>query len=287
MRNHHCGAPLHNFFERLLNVPFALGVQRAGGLVKQQQFRISENGAGQRDPLALTPRQPNPLCAQMTLVAVGKGIDKLMGMSHLRCGFDCLLARVAGTIGNVVKNVSGKQRRLLGNQSDLLAPAVEWYVAQVDAAKANRSGDRIIKPEHQFKDRRFSRARRPHQRQRLAVLYVQREGTESRVCGSTGISKMHSLERYGLLTCRHSGARIGNLAGLPEELYQAFGCACGALEVTPHFRKCGKSRADHDCVKDEGTELTARHAALDHIHTSRPHHADHAAHQQKNGKACQ
>ena len=136
MRNHHCGAPLHNFFERLLNVPFALGVQRAGGLVKQQQFRISENGAGQRDPLALTPRQPNSLCPQMTLVAVGKGIDKLMGMSHLRCGFDCLLARVAGTIGNVVKNVSGKQRRLLGNQSDLLAPAVEWYVAQVDAAKA-------------------------------------------------------------------------------------------------------------------------------------------------------
>ncbi len=64
------GAILHQFLQGQLHLVFALGVQGAGRLIQQQDFRIVENGPGQRDALALAAGQPDPLLPQMTGVAI-------------------------------------------------------------------------------------------------------------------------------------------------------------------------------------------------------------------------
>lgn len=47
------GAALHQGRERLLDLTFRIGVQRAGGLVQKQDRGVFEEGAGDGDALAL------------------------------------------------------------------------------------------------------------------------------------------------------------------------------------------------------------------------------------------
>ena len=56
MRNDEGGAALSQAIEALLKPCFRGDVQRAGSLVEQQDRRVLQQGAGNRDALAFTPR---------------------------------------------------------------------------------------------------------------------------------------------------------------------------------------------------------------------------------------
>jgi hypothetical protein len=55
---------LHQALQRILHQPLAFGIQRAGGLVEQQDRRIAQNGAGNGDALALAARQARAVLAR-------------------------------------------------------------------------------------------------------------------------------------------------------------------------------------------------------------------------------
>jgi hypothetical protein len=57
-------ASLHQPLERLLHQPLAFGVERAGRLVEQQDRRVAQQRAGDRDALALPAREPRPALAE-------------------------------------------------------------------------------------------------------------------------------------------------------------------------------------------------------------------------------
>ena len=65
MGDDECGAALHHVVERFLHQHFILGVQRGGGLVKQQDRRILENGAGDGETLALAAREGDAALAEL------------------------------------------------------------------------------------------------------------------------------------------------------------------------------------------------------------------------------
>jgi hypothetical protein len=52
------GAPGAQPGQRLLHQRLVLGIQRAGGFVEQQDARVAQQRAGQRDALPLPARQP-------------------------------------------------------------------------------------------------------------------------------------------------------------------------------------------------------------------------------------
>ena len=54
VRNDERGAVLRGIVERLLHEPFAGGIERAGGLVEQQDGRILQDRASNRDALPLS-----------------------------------------------------------------------------------------------------------------------------------------------------------------------------------------------------------------------------------------
>src|SRR5271156_2930861 len=54
VRNRDRGAPLHQRLERALNDALRLGVERRGSLVEDQDRRVFQDHAGDRQPLALT-----------------------------------------------------------------------------------------------------------------------------------------------------------------------------------------------------------------------------------------
>ena len=64
--------PFITVFERVADLVFLGRVDRAGGVVEDQHPRVGEDGAGQRDALALAARQREAALAQLGGVAVGQ-----------------------------------------------------------------------------------------------------------------------------------------------------------------------------------------------------------------------
>ena len=63
--DHQRGAPFHQLRQRLLDQVFALGVQRAGGFVQQQDRCIHQQGPGDGQALALAARKAHAAVAQV------------------------------------------------------------------------------------------------------------------------------------------------------------------------------------------------------------------------------
>ena len=90
----------HELFERLLHEQLALRVERARRLVEQQDRRILENRARDRDALPLPARQPRAALAEERVVALRQRAQELVRFGGTRRGFDLGIAGVrAGRSG--------------------------------------------------------------------------------------------------------------------------------------------------------------------------------------------
>ena len=65
MRDDQRGAALHQLLQRRLHQRLALGVERRGGLVEQQDRRVAQDGAGNRHALALAAGQRHAAFADL------------------------------------------------------------------------------------------------------------------------------------------------------------------------------------------------------------------------------
>jgi hypothetical protein len=86
------GAAGHQPLQRRLDLGLALGVERAGGLVEQQDRGVLQEGAGDGDALALAARQARPGLADDGVVALGQVQDEIVGGRLARRRLDLQLA---------------------------------------------------------------------------------------------------------------------------------------------------------------------------------------------------
>ena len=71
MGDDHRGPAGEHRAQRPLDEPLGRDVERRGRLVEDQHRRVGEEGAGERDELALAGAQPAALVGDVGLVAVG------------------------------------------------------------------------------------------------------------------------------------------------------------------------------------------------------------------------
>ena len=71
VRDDKARAPAHQHVERLLDDALALGVERAGGLVENQDDRVLQDGPGNGDALALPAGELDAALADHRAVALG------------------------------------------------------------------------------------------------------------------------------------------------------------------------------------------------------------------------
>ena len=90
--------PLHRDFERRLHGALALRVERGGRLVEQQQWRILEHRACDREALALSSRQAQAALADLGRVALGQALDELVDVRGARRGQRVGLAGIAPAV---------------------------------------------------------------------------------------------------------------------------------------------------------------------------------------------
>src|SRR6185369_5602094 len=94
MRDDEARSRVHRGFERLLDDGLALRVERARGFVEDEDLRIFQERACDRDALPLASREVHAALAEARVVAAFELRDELVGVSRAR-GSDDLFARRA------------------------------------------------------------------------------------------------------------------------------------------------------------------------------------------------
>jgi len=94
MRDHECGAMAHQFFQRSLHQRLALGIECRGRFIEQQQRRVTQDSARNRDALALAARQRHAALAELGFETAGQAAQKFGGMGQIRCALDLGIRRI-------------------------------------------------------------------------------------------------------------------------------------------------------------------------------------------------
>ena len=116
-----------------------LHVDGAGGVVEDQDRRVDEQRARDRDALALAARQRVAALADDRVVAVRQLEDELLGAGRARRRADLLERRVGTAVGDVVADRDREQERLVEDDADLASAGSR---RQRRARRGRRSGRR-------------------------------------------------------------------------------------------------------------------------------------------------
>ncbi len=132
-----------------VDVRLDLGVDRGGGVVEDQHVGVAQDGAGERDALALTAGECQALFANHRGVAVRQRGDEPIRLRHPRGPSDLLDRRVGAAVRDVGRDRVGEQVRLLEDEADRGPQVCGPYPAHVDAADPDRPGARVVEARQQ------------------------------------------------------------------------------------------------------------------------------------------
>ena len=96
MRDHQRGSPSFELLQRCGHLTFAFGIERTGGFVQQQYGPVGEQGARNRNTLALTAGELNAAFTQIRVKALRQALDEFQRMRR-RAGVAYLGVRRLGS----------------------------------------------------------------------------------------------------------------------------------------------------------------------------------------------
>ena len=161
MRDDNRRAAAHQTAQRRLHVPLRLGVERRGGLVEQQDRRVLQHRARDRDALPLPAGEPDAMLADRRVVALRQVADEGVGGGGNRGGLDIGVRRTEPAIGDVGAHRVVEQADLLRDQRDRAAQRGERHRADFLPVDQNAAGIGVVKARDQVEQRRFSGAGGP------------------------------------------------------------------------------------------------------------------------------
>ena len=171
---------MHQLCQRRHHQRLCFGVQRRRGLVEDQQPRVLQQRARNRNALALATRQFGAALAEQGVVARWQFGDEAVGVRGDRGGHDLFPAGVGPAIGDVVGHAQRQDERVLQHRRDLAAQAGQLRQAQVLAVDQHAPLPRVDKPQCQRGQRRLAGTAAADQGQRLAGPQFQRQAAQHR-----------------------------------------------------------------------------------------------------------
>src|SRR5581483_8978835 len=100
--DHEAGAAAQQLLERALDLPLGPSVDAGGRLVEDQDARVGERGARDREELPLPLAQPTAALAEHRLVALRQPLDEVVRVGEPGGGDDLLVGRVRPAEADVV-----------------------------------------------------------------------------------------------------------------------------------------------------------------------------------------
>ena len=191
----------------------ALGVERRGRLVEQEDGRVAQDGAGDRQPLALAAGKLAGRGHDLGVVALRQRADEAVGGGGAGGRLDLLADGVLAAEADVARDAAREQHQLLADHRDLVAQRREGQRAQVAAVEQDAAGGRVVEPRQQVEERRLAGAGAADEGDAAAGLDDERDALEGGV--AVGVDEGDVLE-----------------ADLPEHAVDPLGAvADGVLDV--------------------------------------------------------
>ena len=159
--------PLHQRLERLLDRVFGDRVERARRLVEDQDLRILQNHARDREPLLLPAGELQAAVAHDGFITLGLVGNEVRKVRDIAGRVELLLGRVLLGIEQVVPDRAVEEIAVLGHDADLRAEIRKIKVAHVHARHGHAPAEHVVQTRDQVHDRRLAGAGGPDDRVHL------------------------------------------------------------------------------------------------------------------------
>ena len=248
--------------DRANDIALLCGVETGGRLVEDQDRRLANERACERDPLPLASgKRASPL-AQHRVVAVGQLVEELVDTRRRSRRAHLLVARVGTPVANVLGDREPEQDRFLPHDRDLRAQRVEGEIAHVEPVDRDPALHGIVEPRNESDERRLSASRLADDRDRRAGPHLEvdtlEHGLVDCVCEVDTLEGDPALQRRG----RRRRRAVGQLGLGVEHLRDPLG-GCERLGGALHALRGPPQRAVRGPqVADEDGQLARRDRAV-------------------------
>ncbi len=103
----------------LLDQVFGLSIHAGGGIIHNQDTRVEQNGAGDRQPLFLPAGKGDPPLSDQSIVAVRQTHDKIMQPGDFGSCLYFFQAGIRFTVADILPDGSRKKKGILMDDADM------------------------------------------------------------------------------------------------------------------------------------------------------------------------
>ena len=228
------GAALHHLLEGLLDADLRAGVDGGGGLVQNQHGRQAQHYPGNAQQLLLPLGNGAAILPDDRVIALGKPLDKAVGVGGLGGLHHFLQGGLRLAIGNVLPNGSPLQPGVLKHHAIAAAQAVAGNPPDVRSLHLDGAFVHIVKPHQQVDDGGLAAAGGANQGHPLAGFHLQVEVLNQGLLFPVG--EAHLLDGHlPLGVLEHPGVGVvGDLGPLLNQLEHPARAGQGVLQLCHH-----------------------------------------------------
>src|SRR5882672_3951982 len=166
----------HQRFHGVLDQGLRLAVETRGGFIQDQDRRIGQEGARNRDPLALAAGELDAALADQRGIALWQPLDEGVGMGQPRRRFDLHRRGVGPPISDVLGQRAVEEQRFLLHDRHLPAQALLRDVGDILPVDRDAAAIEVVQPLHELDEGRLARARPSDKADALARRDADRQG---------------------------------------------------------------------------------------------------------------
>ena len=157
----------HHLAQPQTNTCLRRRVDRGGCIVENEDSRIDQERARDRDPLPLASGERDAALPDDRVVPLREVVhDEVVSLGCTRCGLDRLVGSVGKPERDVVPHRCREEERILGDHSDLATQRAPLQVADVDPVHDHPPGRCVVEPRDERGQGGLAGARTPDERDR-------------------------------------------------------------------------------------------------------------------------
>ena len=257
--------------QAVLDHCFALAVEARRRLVEDQDLRVGENRARDRDALPLAARQPDAALADDRVVALLEALDELVAVRDAAHRSDLLARGVRLRVGDVLGDRAVEEEVVLQHDPEMLAVVAQLDRGEVVAVDQDAARQRPVERHDQADQRALAGAARSDERRRRTRRRPKRDVLQHRHAG--GVLKAHVVKRHLAADIRQRcprrvflilGGHTADLADAVEPGERFAQLRADRRQLNHGHRHQRRERQIHDEIADRHRAVPDRAAADQH-----------------------
>ena len=192
--------------------PLRLRIERCRRLVHQEDRGVADDGAGDRDALALARRQRLSALPDHRVVPIAEPVDELVGVGHPRRLHDLAPTGARTAVGNVLPDGRVEEHRILLHETHLVAQRLERVAPHVAAVDGEPAAPQVVQPRDERDERGLAAAGGPDERHGLPWFDHQRGVLQHRPVRQVAEARMVELDPPAEGWRRPGAGQVAHLA---------------------------------------------------------------------------